>query len=146
MCFAINTLITRNSDNLRIYYHFKRWAQTRFGISVLRLFSCSVVSDSLRPHGLRHARLPCPSLSPRVCSNSCPSSRWGHPTISSSIIPSSCLQSFPESGFFPVSQFFASHGQTTGASASASVFPMNIQGWFPFGLTGLISLEYPYQL
>ena len=93
----------------------------------LLLFSRSVVSDSLRPHGLQHARLPCPSPSPRACSSSCPLSQWCHPTISSSVIPfSSCLQSFPESRSFPVSQLFASGGQSFGASAS--VHPMNIQG------------------
>ena len=100
-------------------------------------FSCSVVSDSLWPHGLQHVRLPCPSPTPRACSNSCPSSRWCHPTISSSIVPfSSCLQSFPASGSFPVNQFFTLGGQNIGVSASASVLPMNIQDWFPLGLTG----------
>ena len=90
------------------------------------------MSYSLWHHGMQHARLPCPSLSPRVCSNSCPLGRWCHPTISSSVIPfSSCPQSFPSSGSFPVSQFFTSGGQSIGASASASVFPMNIQGEFP---------------
>ena len=88
-----------------------------------------------------NARLPCPSLSPRICSNSCPLNWWCHPTISSSVIPfSNCLQSFPASGSFPMSQFFASGGQSIGASASASALPMNIQGWFPLELTGLISL------
>ena len=104
-------------------------------------FSHSVMSDSLWPQGMQHARLPCPSLTPRGCSNSCPLSWWCHPTISSSVSPfSSCLQSFPESGSFLMSQFFASGGQIIGASASASVLPVNIQGWFPVGLTGLISL------
>ena len=108
----------------------------------LLLFSCSVASHSLRPHGLYHARLPCPSPSPRACSNPCPSSRWCHPTISSSAVPfSCCFQLLPESGSFPVSQLFVSGGQSIGASASASVL-MNIQGWFPLGLTGLISLQY----
>ena len=89
-------------------------------------FSRSVMSDSLQPHGLQHARLPCPSPPPRLCSNSCPLSQWCHPTISSSVIPFfSCLQSFPASGSFPMSQFFASGGQSTGVSASASVLPMN---------------------
>ena len=93
----------------------------------LLLFSCSVMSDSLWPHGLQHARLPCPSLSPRVCSNSCPLSWWCHPTISSSVTRfSSCPQSFPTSGSFPVNWFFESDGQSIGASASASVLPMNI--------------------
>ena len=92
------------------------------------LFCCSVVSDSLWPHGLQHARLPCPSPSPRVCSDSCPLSQWCHPTISSSVIPfSSWLQSFPASGSFPMSQFFTSGGQNVGASASAS--PSNEYSW-----------------
>ena len=90
-------------------------------------------------HILQHARLPCPSLSPRACSNSCPLSQWCHPAISSSVIPfSSCPQSFPASGSFPVSQIFASGGESIGASAS--VLTVNSQGWFPLGLTGLISL------
>ena len=91
--------------------------------------SHSVVSNSLRPHGLQHTRLPCPSLTPRACSDSCPSSWWCHPTISSSVIPfSSCLQSFPASGSFPVSQFFASGGQRIRPSASASVLPNEYSG------------------
>ena len=100
------------------------------------------MSHSLRPHGLQHARLPCPSPTPGACSNSCPSSQWCHPTTPSSVIPfSSCLQSFPVSGSFLMCQFFASGGQSTiGASASASVLPVNIQDWFPLGLTGLIHL------
>ena len=106
-------------------------------------FSHSVMSDSLRPHGLQHTRPPCPLPTPRVYPNSCPWSRWCHPTISSSVISfSSCLQSFPELKSFPMSQFFTSGGQSIGASASAaSVLPMNIQDWFPWGLTGLISLQ-----
>ena len=105
-------------------------------------FSCSVVSDSLRPHGLQHARIPCPSPTPRACSNSCPLSWWCHPTISSSVVPfSSCLQSFSASRSFPLSQFFASGGQSIGASASTSVIPVNIQDWFPLGLTGWISSQ-----
>ena len=103
-------------------------------------FSGSVVSDSLRPHGLQHARLPCPSPTPGACSNSCPSSQWCHPTISSSVIPFSCLQSFPASESLPMSQFFTSGGQSIAVSASATVLPMNIQGWFPIGFTSLISL------
>ena len=103
------------------------------------LFSCSVMSDSLWPHELQHARPPCPSPTPRVYPNSCPLRWWCHPPISSSVIPfSSCPQSFPASGSFPMSQFFASGGQSIGVSASASVLPMNIQGWFPLGWTGLI--------
>ena len=97
--------------------------------------------NSLWPHGLQHTRLPWPSPSPGVCSNSCSLSQWCHPTISSSVIPfSSCPQSFPASGSFPMSQFFASGGQSIRASASASALPMNIQGWFPLALIGLISL------
>ena len=103
------------------------------------LFSCPVVSDSLWPHGLQHTRLPCPSPTPRACSNSCPSSQWCHPTISSSVVCfSSCLQSCPASGSFLMSQPFKSGGQNIGVSVSASVLPMNIQGWFPLGLTGFI--------
>ena len=105
-------------------------------------FSCSVLSNSLRPRGLQHARLPCPSPTPTVYSNSCPLSPWCHPTILSSVIPFSfCLQSFPASGSFPMSQFFTSGGQSIGASASASVLPMNIQDWFLLGWTGCISLQ-----
>ena len=105
-------------------------------------FSHSVMSNSLRPHGLQHARPPCPSPTPRIYSNSCPLSRWCHPTISSSVVPfSSCPQFFPASGSFPMSQFFASGGQSTGVSASTSVLPMNTQDWSPLGWTGWISLQ-----
>ena len=105
-------------------------------------FSCSVVSESLWPHGLQHARPPCPSPTPRVYSNSCPSSRWCHITISSSVVPfSSCLQPFPASGSFAMSQFFTSGGQSIAVSVSASVLPMNIQDWFPLGWIGWISLQ-----
>ena len=105
-------------------------------------FSHSVVSDSFRPHGLEHSRPPCPSPTPRIYSNSCPLSQWCHPTISFSAVPfSSCLQCFPASVSFPMSQFFISGCQSFGASASASVLSMNIQDWFPLGLTGLISLK-----
>ena len=105
--------------------------QTSDLVTLLLLFSCLVLSDSLWPHELQHASLPCPSLSPRACSNSWPLSRWCHPTIASSVIPfSSCLQSFPASGSFPMSQLFSSGGQSIGASVSASVLPMNVQGWF----------------
>ena len=107
----------------------------------LLLFSCSVLSDSLWPHGLQHARLPCPSPSPRACSSSFPLSQWCHPTISSSIIPVlSCLQSFPASGSFLMSRLL-SGGQSIRASVSASVLSVNIQDWFPLGLTGLTSLQ-----
>ena len=99
-------------------------------------FSLSVMSNSSQPHGLQHAKLPCPSPTPWACSNSCLWSRWCHPTISSSFVPfSSCPQSFPASGSFPVSQLFKSGDQSTGVSASASVLPLSIQGWFPLGLT-----------
>ena len=105
-------------------------------------FSHSVVSDSLPPHGLQYDRLPCPSPTPGAYSNSCPSCPWCHPTISSSVVrSSSCLQSFPALGSFPMSQFFTSGGQSIGVSASASVLPMNIQDWFPLGWTSLISLQ-----
>ena len=104
-------------------------------------FSHSVVSESLRPHELQHARPPCPSPTPGVHPNSFPFSRWCHPTISSSVLPfSSCPQSSPASGSFLRRQFFTSGGQSIGASASASVFPMNIQGLFPLGWTSLTSL------
>ena len=100
------------------------------------------MSNSLQPHGLQHTRLPCPSPSPRVCSNSCPFGPWCHPTISSSVFPFSFqLQSFPASGSLPMSQFFVSYGQSIGPSASTSVLPMNIQDWFPLGWTGWISLQ-----
>ena len=105
------------------------------------LFSRSIMSSSLGPHGLQHARLPCSSPTPGACSNSCPLSRWCHPTILFPVVPfSSCLQSFLASGSFPVSWLFTSGGQSFGVSASASVLPMNIKDWFPLGLTGLISL------
>ena len=108
---------------------FKVGVLQRWSVSVQ--FSLSVLSDSLWPHGLQHTRLPCPSPTPGMCS--CPSSGWCHPTILSSVVPfSSCLQSFPASGSFPMNQLFASGGQNTGASASASVLPMNIQDWFFF--------------
>ena len=100
----------------------------------------------LRPHGLQQVRLLCPSLSPRVCSNSCPLSQWCYLTISSSVVPFSfCLQPFPASGSFPMSRLFTSGNQSIGASASASVLPMNTQDWFPLGLTGFISL-FPKEL
>ena len=104
-------------------------------------FSCSVVSDNLQPHGLKHARLPCPSPIPRAYSNSRPSSQQYHPTISSAIPFSSHLQSFPASGSFPMSQFFTSGGQSIGVSASASILPMNTQDWSPLGWTGWISFQ-----
>ena len=96
---------------------------------------------TLQLHGLQHARLPCPSPIPRAYSDSCPSSWWCYPTVSSSVIPFSCLPSLPPSWSFPLSHFFTSGGQSIGVSASASVFPMNTQDWFPLGWTGLISLH-----
>ena len=107
-------------------------------------FSRSVVSDSLWPHGLQHARPPCPSPTPGVYPNSCPLSWWCHPTFSSSVVPfSSCLQSFPASGSFQMSWFFASGGQSIEVSVSASVLPVNTQDWFPLGWTGWISWQSP---
>ena len=105
-------------------------------------FSHSVMSDSLRPHGLQYARLHCSSPTPGACSNSHPLNWWCHPIISSSVAPfSSCFQSFPASGSFPMSQFFKSGGQSIGVSASVSVHPMNSQDWFPLGWTGWISWQ-----
>ena len=117
-------------------FYKKRW---KLEVSPVQ-FSCSVVTNSLQPHGLQHTRLPCPSPTPRVCSNSIPLSQWCHPTISSSIVPfSSCLQSFPASGYIQMSQFFTSGGQTI--RDSASLPPMNIQDWSPLGWTGWISWQ-----
>ena len=105
-------------------------------------FSHSVMSDSLGPHGLEHARPPCPSPAPGVYSNSCPLSQWLHPTVSSSVVPfSSHFQSFPASGSFQMSQFFKSGGQSIAVASSASVLPMNIHDWFPLGWTGWISMQ-----
>jgi len=105
------------------------------------LFS-SVTQSTRGPHGLQHTRLPCPSPTHEACSNSCPSSQWCHPIISSPVGPfSSCPQAFPASQSFPMSQFFASGGQSIGASALASVLPMNIQDWSPLGWTGWITLQ-----
>ena len=129
-----------------LYWVFKCWTCIP-GIHLTWLFSSvqfsySVMSDSLQPHGLQHARLPCPSPTPGACSNLCPSSCWCYPTTSSSIIPFSfCLQSFPVSGSFLMSQFFASSSQSIGVSDSTSVLPMNIQVWFPLGWTDWTSLQ-----
>ena len=141
-----------STPGLSVYHQLSKLAQTsvhrvssaiqpsHFLLSPSVQFSHSVVSDSLRRHGLQNTRLSCPSQTPRAFSKSCPSSRWCHPTILSSVIPfSACLQSFPASGSFPMSQFFTSGGQSIGVSASVSVLPMNIQDWFPLGLTGFIS-------
>ena len=127
-------------------HHCFWWKTCIYSISVQFSsvqFSCSAMSNSLQPHGLQHARPPCSSPTPGAYPNSCPSSWWCHPTNSSSVTPlSSCLQSFPASGSFLMSQFFASGGQSIGVSASASVLPMNIQGWFPLGWTSWISLQF----
>ena len=122
--------------NLQIHFSTCWYYHILVAICSNLLSSQSVMSNCLRPHGLQHTRLPCPSSSPRACSNSCPSSRWCHLTISSSVILfSSCLQSFPASGSFLMSRLFASGGQSIGASVSASVLPMKIQYWLPLGLT-----------
>ena len=141
-CFGFQTLCS-----LPVLFGFLHWfkqaslAEEYCGNSSFQ-FSCSVVSDSLWPHGLQHARLPCPSLIPGDYSDSCPLSWWCHPTISPSSNPfSSHLQSFPASGSFTMSRFFASGGQSIGVSASGSVLPMNIQDWFPLGWTGWIPLQ-----
>ena len=149
-CYSVNSshplLPLLFSQVCSLCLHLYSCSTNRFIVSIFLdsiciQFSHSVVSDSLWPHGLQQASLPCPSPTPGACSDSCPLSWWCHPTISSSVIPfSSCLQSFPASGSFPWSQFFASGGQSIGVSASASVFPMNIQDWFPLGWTGWISL------
>ena len=132
------------SENLTCYNIWSA-SKSRTWISCFQFqfqFSCSVVSDSLQPHELQYSRPPCSSPTPRVYPNSCPLSRWCHPTISSSVIPfSSYLHSFQASGSFQMSQFFASGGESIGVSASASVLPMNIQDWFPLGWTGWISLQ-----
>ena len=118
------------------------YSHTSHPYRVFSSVSASVVSDSLRPHGLQHARPRCPSPTPGTCSNSYPSSQWCHPAISSSVVLfSSCLQSFPASESFPMSQFFTSGGQSIGTSASALVLPGNIQDYFPLGWTGWISLQ-----
>ena len=127
----------------KLLHLWLRMRRSHIGVEVrlLLLFSHQVVSDSSQPRGLRHAKLLCPSPSPGVCPSSCPFSQWCRPTISSSDTLFSCLHSFSASGSFPVSQLFTSCGQSIGASASASVLPVNIQGWFPLGLTDLISLQ-----
>ena len=133
MSFSPLTHLARSS------FCFSSLASPRILISQ---FSCSVMSCSLHPTGLQHARLPCPSPAPGACSNSCTSSQRCYPTISSSVVPFfSCLQSFPASGSFKMSQFFTPGGQSIGVSASAWVLSMDIQDWFPLGLTGWISLQ-----
>ena len=134
-------------DLIRINSQQNERLKHKWSINTWKLYevkwSCLVVSDSLLPHGLQYTRLPCPSPTPGAYSNSCPSSWWRHPTISSSVVPfSSCLQSFPATGSFPMSPFFASGGQSIGVSASASVLAMIIQDWFPLGWTDLSSLQF----
>ena len=125
----------------RLQYSYHQLLKSNYNFNNVQ-FSCSVVSDSLRPHESQHARPPCPSPTPRIHSNPHPLSRWCHPTISSSVVPfSSCPQSFPASGSFPMSQLFASGGQSIGVSVLASVLPMNTQNWSPLGWTGWISLQ-----
>ena len=120
----------------------EHWVESEQDLAIFSQFSSSVMSDSFWPRRLQQAWLPCPPPTPGACSKSCPLSRWYHLTISSSVIPfSSHLQSFPASGSFPMSQLFASGGQSIGASASASVFSMKSQDWFHLGLTGWISLQ-----
>ena len=114
----------------------------KFRIHIISVqFSCSIMTDSLRPYRLQHTKPLCPSPTPRVYSNSCPLSRWCHPVISSFVVPFSCLQSFPATGSFPMSKLSASGGQNIGVSATTSVLPVNIQNWFPLGWTGWISFS-----
>ena len=135
-----NNLIIEETDLKSMHMYIYAYTHTHNTLPVQ--FSCSVGSDALRPHGLQHARLPCPSPTPGAYSNSCSLSQRCHPTISTSVIPfSSHLQSFPASGSFQTSQIFASSGQSIGISASASVLPMNIQDWLPLGWTSWISLQ-----
>ena len=129
-------MVAKSQTRLSDYAHTHTLCSSLFNF--LLLFSRSITSDSLQPHELQHPRLLCPTPSPGTCSNSCPLNRWCHPTISSSVVLF-CLQSFPASSLL-MSRLFTSGGQNIGASASVSVLPMNIQTWFPLGLTGLISL------
>ena len=128
------------NDMYPLLYYTNFWAKNLFLLPSVQ-FSWLVVSDSLWPHGLHHAKPPCPSPTLRIYSNSCPLCWWCHPTISSSVIPFSRLHSFPASGSFQMSQFFTSGGQSIGVSALASVLPMNIQDWFLLRWTGWISLQ-----
>ena len=128
-----------NKQELELHFHV--WAVVKYWLQFSSVIS-SVISDSLQPHGRQHARLPRPSPSPRVYANSCPLSRWCHPTISSSVVSFSSLhKSFLASRSFQMSQLFTSGGQSIGISASISVLPMDIQGWFPLRLTSWISLQ-----
>ena len=136
------SLILKIPLNGSVKIYSKHSSLTRYSGYRKIQFSHWLMLNSLQPHGLQHNRPPCPAPTPGVCSNSCPLNQWCHPTIPSSVFPfSSHLQSCPASGSFLMSQFFASGGQTIGVSASASVLPMNIQDWFPLGLTGWIFLE-----
>ena len=153
LCTWGRTVSLSRSNNFLFFWEFRlafvlEWLKQDSGLWPLLLgsssfqFSPSVVSISLRPHGLQHAKLLCPSPTPGAYSNSCPSRQWSHPTISSSVVPFSfCLRYFPASGSFPISQFFTWGIQSTGVSASASVLPMNTQDWSPWGWTGGISLQ-----
>ena len=136
--------VSNFSETIPLIIKWLRWCLlygNLLSVIVILLFSCWVISDSLWPHGMQHTRLPCPSLSSRICSNSCPLNQWCCLPILSSVIPFSfCLQFFLALGSFPVSQLFTSGGWSIGASASTSVLPKNIQSWLPLGLTGLISL------
>ena len=130
------------SPNWRTFTNRDQLMLIKYLFILLLLFSSSFVSDSSRSHGLQLSRLPCPSATPGACSNSCPLSQWCHPTISFSVAPfSSCLQSFPASGYFLMNWLLTSCGQNIGASASVSVLPKNIGDWLPLWLTGLISLQ-----
>ena len=144
ICSLVSYLSHQNINFMRAETLFCLWYDPQNLVQLLSSvqFSHSVVSDSLWPHGLKHARPPCPSPTPGVHSNSCPSSQWCYPAISSSVIPfSSCPQSLPASESFPMSQLFAWSGQSIGVSALASVLPKNTQGWFPSEWTGWISLQ-----
>ena len=141
-CHAYHNALSHDSQA-----RIELWSSTKSIHSLSHLlFSHSIVSNSLWPHGLQHARLPCPAPIPGACSNACPSSQWCHPTISPSVIPFSCLQSFPESGSFPMSQFFASGSQNIGASASASVLPVFhiAEILYPFLLTS-VNKDLPWE-
>ena len=142
--FPVTAVISQIPSTHLLNFSLCLWMCTDISFPSLLLiqFSRSVMSNPLWPHGLQHGRIPCPSPTPRVYPNQCPSSQWCHPTISSSVGPfSSCLQSFPELGSFQMNRFFTSCSQSIGVSASPSVLPMNIQDWFPLGWTGWISLQ-----
>ena len=139
---VLSSIMDKTESDLLCDIDLLTWNDHSLGFAFHHICcSVSVVSDSLKPHGLQHARLPCPPPSPGVCANSCPLSRWCHPTISSSVVRfSSWLQPFPASGSFQMSRLFASGGQSIGASVSVWVLPMNIQGWNPWRSTGHFGL------